>query len=251
MAENGQKQPISLPTAILIAGFFIAVAIVVSGRNKIQQIPDTSFETSPEPSAPVRVFDARAVDTANEPVIGKADAPLVMAYWFDYQCPFCKRFEEQVLPSLIQIYVDTGKMKIVFKDFQFLGQDSVDAGLVANAVWHLYPDQYLAWNEAMFQAQDNENQGFGNMKSIFAFIKERFPNMDAAKISDDIAKNKNAYQQELIDDANEAQSYGISGTPGSIIGTQLVSGIDPANPLNGFTRTIDAELVKLGYRGVK
>jgi len=51
----------------------------------------------------------------------------VVAYWFDYQCPYCRRVEENVLPQLIAEHVDRGNVKIVFKDFQFLGPDSQTA----------------------------------------------------------------------------------------------------------------------------
>jgi protein-disulfide isomerase len=42
------------------------------------------------------------------PFIGDPNAPVVMAYWFDYQCPFCKDQEDTVLPQLIDDYVKAG-----------------------------------------------------------------------------------------------------------------------------------------------
>ncbi|MBI2023890.1 thioredoxin domain-containing protein [Candidatus Giovannonibacteria bacterium] len=67
------------------------------------------------------------VDIKNEPFIGDPNAPVTIAYWSDFQCPFCQRFEQNTLPTLVDQYVKTGKVKIVFKDFQFLGPDSQDA----------------------------------------------------------------------------------------------------------------------------
>lgn len=221
--------------AILLAGFFIAVGLVVSRRG-LEQAPNPAF--SPTPSDTSASLDARNVNTQNEPMVGNANAPVIMAYWSDYQCPFCKQFETTVLPTLLKNYVDTGKMKIIFKDFAFLGTDSTDAGLIAEAVWHLYPDQFLKWNQAMFQAQDGENTGFGDNASIMALIKLQFPNMDTTKLAQDIAQNKTAYTQQLSDDEAEAQKYGITGTPGFIIGTQQIAG---AQPLSYFTQIIDAE----------
>ena len=231
-----QKQPISIPMAILLAGFCIMVGLLFSRRG-LPQAPSIS----PTPSELTASLDARQVNTTDEPIIGKADAPLVMAYWSDYQCPFCKQFETTVLPSLIKTYVDTGKMKIIFKDFAFLGSDSTDAGLMSEAVWHLYPDQFLAWNEAMFASQDGENTGFGNMASIVTMMKSQFPKMDATKLAQDIATNKTAYAQHLVNDETEAQKYGITGTPGFIVGTQQIAG---AEPLDYFIQVIDAEYQK-------
>jgi len=98
--------------------------------------------------------------------MGDQNAPLTMVYWYDFQCPFCKKFEEETLPSLIDKYVNNSQMKIVFKDYSFLGPDSLDAALVSNAIWELYPQDYFAWQIAMTKKQDEENGGFGNMESI-------------------------------------------------------------------------------------
>ena len=77
-----------------------------------------------------------------------------MAYWFDYQCPYCKQEEESVFPQLEKDYIDTGKLKIVFKDFAFLGPDSDVASRAARAVWAVAPDKFRDWHKAMFDHQD-------------------------------------------------------------------------------------------------
>ena len=73
------------------------------------------------------MVDVADVKTDGEPFIGDEKAPAVMAYFFDYQCPYCRQEELQVLPQLITDYVKSGKLRIVFKDFQFLGPDSQTA----------------------------------------------------------------------------------------------------------------------------
>lgn len=242
-----QKQdtsaPLSLPMAIVVAGFLIAVALIFDNRGNLPSAqPQQTIPPQPSPAAAI-ARDASKVDTTNDPVIGNPNAPLTMAYWSDYQCPFCKMFEENVLPSLIQTYVDTGKMKIVFKAYAFLGPDSTDAGVIASAIWKLYPNQFLKWNEAMFAAQDEENGGFGDAQSIMTLIKKQFLSMDTAKINQDVAANRQAYIDHMTKDENEGQKNGITGTPGSIIGTQLVSG---AQQFDYFSRVINQELQKLG-----
>lgn len=186
-------------------------------------------------------INIKDVDIKNEPFIGKNDAPVTMAYWFDYQCPFCKKFETEVLPTLIKDYVDNGKLKIVFKDFQFLGPDSQDAGLTENAVWDLYPDLFFKWHEALFNAQDGENAGFGNMESILKLIEDKLPGIDSTKIKNQIESKKAEYQKDLDDDKAEAGKFGINGTPAFVIGEQSFQG---AQPLNVFTQIIDVELGK-------
>lgn len=124
----------------------------------------------------VSKVDSKDIAAASNPFIGKADAPITIAFWSDFQCPYCKAFEvggvpqiptPAAFPDIIKNYVDTGKIKVVFMDFTFLGNDSVTAALYNHAVWKLYPDQYFAWRTAMYVAQDQEgDQGFGNADSI-------------------------------------------------------------------------------------
>lgn len=124
----------------------------------------------------VSKFDSKDIVRPGDPFIGKADAPVTIAFWSDFQCPYCKAFETggvpgisnpAALPDIIKDYVDTGKVKVVFMDFVFLGQDSISAALYGRAVWKLFPDKYFDWRTQMYVAQDAEgDQGFGDPDSI-------------------------------------------------------------------------------------
>ena len=64
-----------------------------------------------QPSPPVRI----SLD--DDPVIGDPNAPITIVEFSDFQCPFCARFNIQTLPLLMEEYIDTGKVKLVFRDF--------------------------------------------------------------------------------------------------------------------------------------
>ncbi len=249
--QNQQKQagnPLSVPVAIIIAGALISLAVFYSNKapsnnngqpgGAFPTVGNQKGQTPPQPKV-----DVSKVDIKGEPYVGDPNAPLTIAYWSDFQCPFCKRFEIQTLPVLMDKYVKTGKVKIVFKDFQFLGPDSQDAGYVAKAVWELYPQYYFKWHEEMYKAQDAENAGFGNLDSILKLIREKIPEIDADKIAKRVKEKKDEYQKEQDQDRIEGSQFGINGTPGFIIGDQLVSG---AQPTSFFTQVIDLQLKKLG-----
>lgn len=223
--------------AFVIGSLYTKVQILEKGNSTVA---GSQTGNAAQPQAPPSV-NIKDVDIKSEPFIGQENAPVTMAYWLDYQCPFCKKFETDVLSKIITDYVDKGKLKIVFKDFQFLGPDSQDAGLVENAIWELYPDQFAKWHQAMYEAQDGENAGFGNMESILKLIKDKLPGIDATKIKTQIDAKKSEYQKELDDDKAEGGKFGVTGTPGFVIGTQSIQG---AEPLNVFTQVIDAELGK-------
>ena len=185
--------------------------------------------------------DIKNVKTEGEPFIGDANAPVTMAIWFDYQCPFCKQLELNVTSQIVEQYVKTGKVKIVFKDFQFLGQDSQTAAEFARAMWEAYPNQYYDWYKAMFVAQDEEgDKGFGNLDSIKT-LTAKIPGVDVAKVTKLMTDNKAKYDAAITADRTEGQAMGINGTPAIIIGTTLLSG---AQPLTSITPVIDAQLKK-------
>ena len=227
---------------LIIASFLIGVLItkvqyLEKNRTSVATLPAQEATAPDQPTVKVNIKD---VDVKNEPFIGDSNAPVVMAYWMDYQCPFCKRFETETLPTLIEKYVNTGKLKIVFKDFQFLGEDSTAAGLAENAVWETAPESYQAWHKGMYENQDDENGGWGKKDDIIAMTRT-IPGIDADQVSLLMDQKKEAYQKELDEDNAEGAKFGVSGTPGFVIGDQSISG---AQPTNTFTQVIDALLKK-------
>src|SRR5688572_17455870 len=62
-------------------------------------------------SGPVRT------SVAGAPILGRADAPVTIVEFSDYQCPFCQRFVTTTFPVLKKEYVDTGKVRYVFRDY--------------------------------------------------------------------------------------------------------------------------------------
>ncbi|MCR4333874.1 MAG: thioredoxin domain-containing protein [Patescibacteria group bacterium] len=229
-----------LPVAVVVAGVLIAGAVMWNGSRSTAPAGQAGSGTA----AKVNIKD---VKTDGDPFIGQADAPVTIAFWSDFQCPYCKAVEvggipqipiEPALPDLIKNYVDTGKVKIVFMDFNFLGPDSITAGEYSRSVWKLYPDQYFAWRTAMYTAQDEENGGFGDVASIDK-LTATIAGIDAAKVASDVKANKTAYDALMEADKAEAGKVGVNATPSFIIGTQLIPG---AVPYAALQAAIDAVL---------
>lgn len=221
-----------LPAAVILAGLFIGGAVMWSNSHPVPNAPGAGTGAAPS-------VDIKNVKTDGDPFIGQANAPVTIAFWSDFQCPFCKRFEVETLPQIMKDYVDTGKAKIVFMDFAFLGNDSRDAALYGRAIWHLYPGTYLAWREAMTAAQDEEgDKGFGNAASIDK-LDATIAGLDAVKIAADVKANAAAYQTAIDADKAEAGKVGLNATPSFVIGTKVIQG---AYPYANFKEAIDAVL---------
>jgi protein-disulfide isomerase len=143
------------------------------------------------------------------------------------------------MPDIIKEYVDTGKVRIVFKDFAFLGDDSRIAAMYEHAIWKLYPNRFYDWRMEMFKAQDEEGDaGFGDEASILALIK-KMGGMDANKLKADVTANVTEYAKLADDDKAEAAAIGIGGTPGFVTGKTLIPG---AVGIEEFRKAFDEQL---------
>ncbi len=232
-----------IPVAIIIAGAMISGTIYWTAHQAVMQqaalAPADSTAPADQPAPPANIADVNVKDAA---YIGKADAPVTMAYWFDYQCPYCKQEEESVFPQLEKDYVDTGKLKIVFKDFAFLGPDSDVASRAARAVWAVAPDKFREWHKAMFDHQDQENAGWGNQDDILA-LTGTIAGIDVAKVKALMTDKATAFADAMQADANEGYSMGVGGTPSFLVGKQMMVGAQPYEKLKA---AIDAELKSAG-----
>lgn len=227
-----------LPLAVVAAGLLIAGAVIWNGSH-----PTTGGTGQPTP----QTANVKDIKMDGDPYLGANNAPVTIAFWSDFQCPYCKAFEvgnsqipvQPALPDIVKNYVNTGKVKIVFMDLAFLGNDSITAGEYGRAIWKLYPDKYFAWRTAMYNAQDQEgDQGFGNAASINR-LNATIAGIDAGAVAADVQANKATYDAQLASDKAEAQKLGINATPSFVVGTQVLQG---AYPYADFQQAIDAQL---------
>jgi protein-disulfide isomerase len=228
------------PISVLIGALIIAAAIFFGLTH--YGLPQTAAATNGQGAAPAIAVNIKKVKTADEPYVGNANAPVTMALFFDYQCPFCKLLDTTVTPQLYTNYVQTGKLKIVFKDYQFLGPDSLTGAEFARAVWQAYPNQFYAWYQAVFAAQGEESQvaepGYlPGLEKITATV----PGIDVNTVVGLMNQNKAAYDAKINADRAEGVADGVQGTPSIIVGTTLLDGVSSYQQIASL---IDAQLKK-------
>jgi protein-disulfide isomerase len=214
--------------AVLVGALVIGAALIFSNGG---------MKAPADGAAQPVAVDIKDVKTDGNPFIGSKNAPVTMAVWFDYQCPFCKQLELGALAEIYSAYVTTGKVRVVFKDFQFLGDDSDTGALYARAVWDAYPDRWYDWYRAMAEHQDDEHTGFGSLETITAMTKEL--GLDTDRIAKLMKDKETEYKAAIAADRDEGTTFGINGTPSVIIGKTLLSG---AQPFSAFQPLIDAAL---------
>jgi protein-disulfide isomerase len=211
------------PLAVLAGAIIIAFAFGIGKSDGPQG------QTG---GAPVAV-DIEDVSTEDTPFLGDADAPVTMAVWFDYQCSFCKQYEKTI-DELRATHIDTGKVKVVFKDYQFF-PGSEEVAVFGRAMWDEYPDQYYAWHKAVMALPTGEGSGLtvDRVTEVAAGIE----GVSAERVTENATDNREDYLEVIRADRAEGSSFGITGTPGTIIGTELLGG---AQPLQVVTAALDA-----------
>lgn len=228
--------PLSTQASILIGSVIISVSILISGGIiKLQGSPTpTATATVPQGNHQTGGTVAQANVTAgNLPTLGNKDAKVLVVEWADFQCPFCRRFFDEVEPQIKKNYIDTGKIRFAFRDFAFLGTESNDAANAARCA----ADQNKFWefHDYLYSHQGQENSGTfskDNLKQFGAAL-----GLNTGKFNSCIDNDTHA--KEVSDDVAAGRSAGVSGTPTSFVnGTQLVG----AQPYSAFKAAIDSVL---------
>ncbi|MDY0241487.1 MAG: thioredoxin domain-containing protein [Rhodospirillaceae bacterium] len=162
--------------------------------------------------------EAQAVDKswAIDHVLGRADAPITIIEYSSLTCSYCARFYEEVHPRLKEEWIDTGKAKLIFRDFP-LDSGALAAALIAQSSG----DRYFAFLGAYFKAQHQWTQA----KDPLAAIKNigRLGGLDAATIDAALA-NRGLIQELKNRKQDGVDRYHIEATPSFIINGKLHTG---------------------------
>ena len=118
-----------IPSSIILAGVIIAMAVVYVQMPRVMvQPPDSGKVAAP-------LLGASALDALkirqNDFTIGNPSAKVVVVEYGDFQCPFCGRFFETTETQLRETYIKQGKAVFVWRDFAFLGEESIRASEAA------------------------------------------------------------------------------------------------------------------------
>jgi protein-disulfide isomerase len=239
-------------------GKAVPVKILRNGQEqtltvKLGRVDNTAVASAtaklPEGSSPQNLFGPSSNDStdgsatakmssATVPFIGNAKAPVVVTYWSDYQCPYCRVEEEDVLSRLIKEYVETGKVKVEFKEVTFIGPDSQTADLAGRAVWEVAPNRFFQWYKTVLSHQGAENSGWASKDNIIALTRT-VPGIDADTVARLMTEHAAAYQKLIEADRAEAAAKGVVRVPAAIIGTQLILN---AQPYVWYKTAIDSAL---------
>mgnify|MGYP003965075199 CR=1 FL=1 len=208
----------------VIVGYFIAqanpsalmgdIAALEENTKVIEvEVGDTVEETVPE------MVEVTADDDS---VLGNVNAPIEIIEFSDYQCSYCQRFHVSTFPDLKENYIDTGKVKFIYRDYPLtFHANAMPAAAAAECAGD--QDMYYEMQDVIF-VNLNEWSSSPEADQLFATY--------ATELGLDIAEFESCYaseevQEEIKGDMRDGITAGVRATPTFFINGQKLEGAQP------------------------
>jgi len=230
---------------LLVVGFFggsLWTENKLLKAGSLSTAPSTVAQAGTQPQAPQQpITGVASVD--DDPILGEKNASVTIIEFSDYECPFCKRHFDETLPQLVKNYVDTGKVKIVYRDFPLSFHDpmATKEAVAANCAREQGGDsKYFQYHDEIFTRTISNGNGLSEA--------------DLTSIATDLGLNLNSFNTCLLDPAQtdevkkdiaDGTAAGASGTPTFMIGKTTANGeidgalVVGAQPYAAFQAIID------------
>ncbi len=245
-----------LPVAILAAGVLIAGASLYNTKVMIQTLGTgnskqagltqsaptlgTQPTAAPTAQAPDSGQPVTVTDRSGEPVIGSKDAKVTMIEFSDFQCPFCERFYKDSYGQIKTKYVDTGKLKIIYRHFPLSfhqnAEKAAEAAECANQ-----QGKFEQYHNLLFDNSQSDGTGL-NVTDLKKYADQLGLNKGTLgigknKFNDCLDKGDTA--QIVSQDIAAGTAAGVDGTPSFFINGKKIVG---AQPYTVFESAIEAAL---------
>ncbi|OGH05827.1 MAG: hypothetical protein A2W22_05150 [Candidatus Levybacteria bacterium RBG_16_35_11] len=174
------------------------------------------------------------VDAGQLPFKGNSAAKVTIVEFADFRCPFCEKFFTDVEQQLTKEYIDTGKVKLSYRHYAFLG----DASIVAANASECANEQSKFWemHDYLYKNQPSESD-----TTLYTTDKltEAATSLGLSSTNFRSCLESKKYDQKVKDDLAAGQKAGVQGTPTVFVnGTAIVG----AQPYSSFKSAIDKAL---------
>src|SRR6516162_2279141 len=172
-----------------------------------------AVKATPDRGAAIASNATALFSSPHQVTLGNPHGDVTLVEFFDYSCGFCKR----ALPDMMALIKDDPNLKIVLKELPILGPGSAEAARIAVAVRMRDPDgqKYLAFHQQLLGTA-----GPASRDKALAAAKDL--GLDMAQLEKDAASEEVA--ATLGEDTRLAAAMGIRGTPGYVVGDEIVFG---------------------------
>ena len=214
----------------------VIIAIVLIGASWYFSGPDDSSRADKN-AGDAEISAGESVQDY-DPYLGKQDAKVILVEFADFQCPSCALFHFGAGSAIFEEYVKKGLVKIVFKDFPFLGEESYSAAYAAGCAkeqgkfweYHDYLFEYRMKNET-------ENSGAFSVANLISFAEKIGLNKET--FSDCLWSEK--YKGKVAKDLEDGKNAGVTATPTIFINGRKEEGL---LSFESYKKIIEEELRK-------
>jgi len=224
--------------AFLIASAILAVGIIFSGAyyvtnnsGVLSRGKDGLIATDGQVAQKAPVDATKLPD--DDAVLGDGNAPVTIVEFSDFQCPFCGKFYDETFPQLKKEYIDTGKVKLVYRDFPLsiheMAQTYAEAGECAHE-----QGKFWEMHDKIFGEQKN---GVATIDTLKKWAK----GLGVKEVQFNTCLDTHKYADEVAKDVKDGEAAGVQGTPSFFINGKLVVG---AIPFSVLEKEIEAALKK-------
>lgn len=224
---------------ISILGVFFVLDFDVSENDnpssKINLDDNTEQAKGSDSKIDLSLFSAKATV-----LLGSPDATVTLVEFGDYQCFYCNRFFHTTESGIVRNYVDTGKVKMIFKDFTIIGHDSVNAAHASHCANE--EGKFWEYHDALYNHWTGENNGWASSDNLVEFAKQI--GLDEVAFKECMLEGR--YNSIVEQSSSDARTLGITGTPAFfVIGSDnTVTKISGAQPYEVFEKIFESQLKK-------
>ena len=260
-SKNKRQITIPLPTNINLTGILVVLLIISSfflGAlfTKLSYLKNSSNTATAQPqnnqitpnpqAAPAQDTSPKEVSIDDDPILGDKNAPVTLIEFSDYECPFCKKYFDETYSKIKTDYVDTGKVKIVFRDLplSFHNPLATKQANAANCARAQGTDEtYFAYHDQIFTKTTSNGNGMTE-DTLYTIATDLGLNADVLRE----CVTAETYKEEIEKDIADGAKIGATGTPSFFIGKSTENGVISGTPLIGaypyqnFKELIDKNL---------
>jgi protein-disulfide isomerase len=240
-----------LPGSILVASVIISGSVLVSTALLLKGLNKSSFNlaalgnqnpnaANPSGGSGQAAENVTVSDRQGAPTIGKSSAKVTLYEFSDFQCPFCEKFYSETFGQIKSKYIDTGKVKLVYRHYPLLSHASAQKAAEA-AECASRQGKFAEYQDLLFKNGKSDGAGLA-----VADLKKYADQLGLNKGLLNLGANKfntcldNGETVGVINqDKADAGKIGISGTPSFVIGGKLIVG---AQPFSNFQSALDEAL---------
>ena len=219
----------------------LAIIVIFLGFSVVSNESELIIEPTPTmaPIGPAKVTMNTFLENGS-PILGDSNASVTLVEFGDYQCHFCNVFFHSTEEDILKNYVETGKVRMIFKDYNIIGPDSVSASHGAQCA----NDQGLFWeyHDTLYSNWAGENNGWASSNNLLKFAQEI--GVDVEQWSECMINE--THSQTILASNNDARSLELTGTPAFfVIGPDgKVTPLFGAQPYESFENVFETELKK-------